>query len=81
MFTGPGHSVHVNFRKETRPGLRAVAFPGSRVSPQTCRSAGPWGRIVFPYTILASLATKVGIQKSLPKLLYLSKNVRAGVTL
>lgn len=64
MFIGPGHSVRVNFRKETKPGLEAVAFPVSRVSPQPWRSVGlPW-RAGSSYTILTSLATKVGIQKS-----------------
>lgn len=87
MFMGPGHSVHVNFRKETKAGLEQVAFPGSRVSPQTCRSAAcPWRTVsqwptARSYPTLASLATEVGIQQSLPKLQCLSTNFRVGVSL
>lgn len=66
MFIGPGHSIHVNFRKETKAGFVQFAFPGSRVSPQLCRTVSqrpiPWS-----YPTLASLATEVGVQQSLPK--------------
>lgn len=65
-------SVHVNFRKDARPGLVAVALPVSQGSPQRCGSAGPHGSLApsqsAPRSILASLATQVDIQKSLPKL-------------
>lgn len=67
VFIGLGRSGRVSFRKETKPGFQQLLFQLGVSVHRRVGAQRPPGRTISQQSP-QSCTTKVGIQKSLPKL-------------